>query len=178
MGDYRPKIEQRIVQLLARIAGLLLLVLFQTALAPSIWRFRADWVLVATICWTLLGGLGAGLRWAFIGGLTLDLLGPLPIGSHVLALLITIVIAAVVTNGLPQDLQVIPILVVLLASVLYNAILAGVMEAGQRPVIWSRYPITILLPVALVNSAIALPVWHLLLRVRQGSRPPVVIEHL
>ena len=66
MGDRRPKIEQRVIKQLARILALLLVALFQTALAPSIWRLRVDWMLIIVIGWALLAGLASGIRWAII----------------------------------------------------------------------------------------------------------------
>ena len=176
MGDYRPKIEERIVKQLARISALLLVALFQTALAPSLWRFRVDWMLIVVVSWTLLSGVTAGLRWAIIGGLALDFLSPLPVGSHLLALLLAVIVAALITEGLPRGHGVVPTATVLLVSLLYGAVLALVMSLDGRPVVWARYPLTILLPGALANGAIALPVYLLLERLHRGDRPDIALE--
>ena len=55
MRDYRPKIEQRILHQVLRALLLLSLALFQTSLAPTFWRFRVDWVLLAVVGWVLFG---------------------------------------------------------------------------------------------------------------------------
>ena len=173
MGDYRPKIELRVVHQLRRMALLLAIVLFQTALAPSLWTFRLDWVLVAVICWTLIGGLAAGLRWALYGGVALDLLSPLPVGSHLLALLLGATSIALLTNGFPRDNRIVPLISVVVAALLYGACLGLVMMVTGRPVAWSRYPVTILLPNALADAAVALPVYFLLDRFQRATRPAI-----
>jgi len=176
MGDYRPKIEQRLGHLLARCALLLALALVQTALAPAVWGFRIDWVLVVVVCWTLLQGLAAGVRWALPGGLALDILSPLPFGSHLLGLLLAVTVVAVVTDSFPRDNRLLPTAAILAASLLYAALLALIMSMTGRPIAWARYPVTIMLPGALANGAMALPVYLLLERLSRGRRPDIGFE--
>lgn len=158
---------------LGRVALLLLLALFQTALAPSLWSFRIDWILVAVVCWTLLRGLGGGLRWALYGGIALDLLSPLPVGAHLLGLVLAASVVALVTDGLERDSRLLQIGSVLLVSLLYALCLALVMGTTGRPVAWSRYPLTIILPTALANAAAALPVYFILDRFARSRRPQI-----
>ena len=176
MGDRRPKIEQRIIKQLARISALLLVALFQTALAPSIWRLRVDWMLVIVIGWALLAGLASGIRWAIIGGTALDILSPLPIGSHLLALLLAVVIAMALTTGLPREHRLTATVAVIAMSLLYGVVLAAIMSTTGRPIVWERYPWTILLPVALVNGAAAVPTFVVLERIARRGRPNVGFE--
>lgn len=155
---------------LGRMALLLLVALFQTALAPSLWYFRIDWVLVVVVGWTLVRGLAPGLRWALYGGLVLDLLSPLPIGAHLLALLLAVTTVAILTDGFPRDNRLMPTASVLVASLLYAACLGGVMAATGRPIAWGRYPLTVVAPEALANGAVALPVFLLLTRFHRPSK--------
>jgi rod shape-determining protein MreD len=161
---------------LGHLVLLLLIALFQTALAPSLWALRIDWVLVVVICWTLLCGFGAGMRWALYGGLTLDLLSSLPIGSHLLALLVSVTAIAVLSDGLPRDNRIIPTGSVLLGSLLYATCLGLIMGGIDRPVAWGRYPLTIILPEALANGVVALPVFLLLDRFNRRNRPDIGFE--
>ncbi len=157
--------------------GLLLLVaLFQNALAPSLWYFRIDWVLVAVVCWTLLRDYATGMRWALYGGLALDLLSPLPIGAHLLALLVSVTAVAVLTDIFPRDNRIIPTASVLLVSLLYAVCLGLVMSMSHRPIAWDRYPVTIILPEALANGAAALPVFLLLDRFNGRNRPDMSFD--
>ena len=176
MGDYRPKLEQRLIHQLARFSLLLLIALFQTALGPSLWRFRIDWVLVVVVCWTLLRGLEAGMRWALYGGLALDVLSPLPAGSHLLSLLLVVITVVVTTEGLPRDNRLTPTLAVVGMSLLYSVALALVMASTGRPVAWARYPFTIMVPGALANAAVTLPTYLILERLSRGSRPNIRFE--
>jgi rod shape-determining protein MreD len=176
MGDYRPKLEQRILRGLIRISALLLVVLFQTALAPSIWRLRVDWMLVIVISWTLLAGLGSGLHWAIIGGIALDLLTPLPIGSHLLAMLLAVLAATVLTEALPREQRLVATATIILVSVLYGFVLALIMSFTGLPIVWDRYPFTILMPAALANGAAAIPAFYVLERFHRGGRPRISFE--
>jgi rod shape-determining protein MreD len=170
MGDHRPKIEQRIVRELALIGLLLSVALFQTALAPALWHFRIDWVLVAVVSWSLIRGLAAGLRWACYGGIMLDLLSPLPVGAHLCALLVAVTVVAVTTESLPRDNRLVPTASVVLVSLLYALCLGAIMAFTGRPVAWSHYPLTVIVPTALANGAATLPVYLLQDRFNRPKR--------
>ena len=155
---------------------LLMIALVQTALAPSLWRLRIDWVLVAVVCLTLLRGLAPGLHWALYGGLALGLLSPLPLGSHLLGLGLAATTVSVLTAGFPRDNRLVPTVSVLLVSLLYAGTLALIMSAIGRPVAWARYPVTIIAPGALANAAVALPSYLLLERLNRGERAMIELE--
>jgi rod shape-determining protein MreD len=176
MGDYRPKIEQRIIRQAARIGALLLLALFQTALAPSVWRLRIDWVLIVVTIWTLMNGLGSGLRWGTIGGLALDFLSPLPVGTHLLALLLAVFMVALISDIMPRENRSVIVVTVLLVSLLYGSLLALVMSIAGWPVVWQRYPLTILLPAALADAALSLPVALVLERIQRTGQPDIAFD--
>ena len=161
---------------IGRMALLLLVALFQTALAPTLWSLRIDWVLVVVVCWTLLRGLGGGIRWALYGGIALDILSPLPIGTHLLGLTLAAATVATVTDGLGRDSRMLHTASVLLVSLLYALCLALVMGVTGRPVAWSRYPVTVMLPAALANTAATLPVYFFLNRFARSSRPQMEFD--
>lgn len=176
MGDYRPKIEQRIIRQGARISALLLLALFQAALAPSLWRLRIDWMLIIITIWTLMHGLGPGLRWGVIGGLALDFLSPLPLGTHLLSLLFVVMVVAAISDVLPRENRLVVVVTVLLAALLYGVTLALVMSVVGWPVVWLYYPVTILLPTALADTALALPVALVLERMQRAEQPEIAFD--
>ncbi len=173
MGDYRPKIEQRVALRLRRVCLLLLVALFQTALAPSLWYFRIDWVLVVVVCWGLLRGFAAGVRWSIYGGLSLDLLTPLPMGAHLLALVVSVTLVAIATDRFDREHMILPVVSILAVSLLYGMMLAAAMSVVGRPIVWQHYPLRIVLPTALANSAVALPVYLLLDRFARRNRPEI-----
>lgn len=170
MGDYRPKIEQRILYEALQIGLLVFIALIQMALAPSLWYFRIDWVLIVVICMTLLRGFGTGLRWSLYGGIALDLLSPLPLGSHLLGLVLAVITSAIITDGLPRDNRLVPTGAVLIVSLLYTAILGCIMSIIGRPIAWTRYPLTIMLPAALADGIVTLPLYLLLRRLTRSHQ--------
>lgn len=155
---------------------MLLVALFQTALAPSLWSLRIDWMLIIVAIWTLMHGLGAGLRWGVIGGLALDFLSPLPIGTHLLSLLLVVVMVAAISDVLPRENRLVVLATVLLAALLYGIMLALVMRVAGWPIVWLRYPVTILLPAALADTALALPVALILERMQRTGQPSIAFD--
>ncbi len=176
MGDNRLKIEQRILREALRMCAMLGVALLQTTLLPPLWSFRIDWVLVVVIVLALLRNLSSGLRWAAYGGLALDLLTPLPMGTHLLALVVAVTTAIVGTEAIRLDNLAVPTIAVLIVSLLYAAITGIVMASIGLPVVWSRYPLTVMLPTALVNAIVALPLYLLLERVQRKGRPDIGFE--
>ena len=100
--------------------GLVGLALFDTSLAPTIWRFRVDWVLIVAVGWTLLYGLLPGLRIALYGGVALDLLGSHLLGTHLLGLVLCVLLVALVAEPLDREGQLLTIMMLLGAALLYG----------------------------------------------------------
>ena len=173
MGDYRPKIEQRIMRQFGRAALLLSVALLQTALAPTFWRFRADWVLIVVIGWTILRGLIPGARWAIYGGLSLDLLGILPLGSHLLALLCCVIVVATIAEPLDREQPLLLITAMLGASLLYGSILALLLPLTNFVVPWRYYTLVEIVPTAIINTILAIPTFALLRRLHRRGQPIV-----
>lgn len=176
MSDRKPKIEQRIVHQFGRAVLLFCVALLQTSLAPTVWRFRADWVLIFVICWALLRGLVPGLRWAIYGGLALDILGILPLGTHLLALLLCVLLLVALTEPLDREQPLLMMACVLGTSLLYNATLAFVQSIMVGPLPWSSYMLLVVVPTTLLNTIVAVPVFALLRRVDRRGRPFIEAE--
>jgi rod shape-determining protein MreD len=123
-----------------------------------------------------MNGLGSGLRWGVIGGLTLDFLSPLPVGTHLLSLLFVVVVVALISDVLPRENRIVVVVTVLLASLLYGLILALVMTIAGQPIAWRRYPFTIMLPTALANAALSLPIALVLERLQRVGEPKIAFD--
>ncbi len=67
----------------------LVIALAQATLVSRIRILNAspDLLLVTVVCWSLVHGVRDGLIWAFVGGLGVDLIAGLPLGTSSLALL-------------------------------------------------------------------------------------------
>ena len=80
-------------------------------------------VLVFGVIWAIADGLEAGLTWAFVGGLALDILGQRPLGSSAFALLVAIGVASVVGSFLGRVRIAAPVIATAIASVVYSMLL-------------------------------------------------------
>jgi len=80
-------------------------------------------VLVFGVIWAIADGLEAGLTWAFVGGLALDILGQRPLGSTAFSLLVAIGVASVVGGFLGRVRIAAPVIATAIASVVYSMLL-------------------------------------------------------
>lgn len=176
MTERRLKWEQRVLRQVLRALIMLGVALLQTSLAPTLWRFRVDWVLLLVVGWTILHGLMPGVQWALYGGISLDLLSSMPIGSHVFALLLCVSVIAVLTEPLERDQPMLILVVLLLATMLYGFILMVVLQLSSGAVPWQRYPLVVVVPTALINTIFALPTFALMRRFYARSQPNSAIE--
>lgn len=111
-------------------------------------------VLVAVVLVTVTRGFGPGVAWAFIGGLTANLLTRDPLGSIPLGLL---VVTASVAGGerlFGRLAWAFPIAAVALGSVVVDAISLGVLQMVDSPLA-GGVPLPRILAAALLNAVIA-----------------------
>ncbi len=126
------------------------------ALAPVIvvGGVKPNLVLVAVVLVTVLVGFGPGIVWAFVAGLTANLLVGDPLGSIPLAMLVVSALAAGGARVIGRVGWIYPIAVTFLASVVADLITLGisqlVTEAAPTAV-----PIDLVLSAATLNAAIA-----------------------
>jgi rod shape-determining protein MreD len=140
-------------------ASLLLAVLIgilHAAVAPVlvIGDVHPNLVLVAVVLVTVMSGFGPGVAWAFVGGLTANLLIREPLGSLPLALL---VVAAAVSGGERLFGRLswgYPLASVAIGSILVDAITLGILQMVDSPLA-GGFPIQRVIAAALLNTAIA-----------------------
>ena len=111
-------------------------------------------VLVFGIVVTVAIGLEAGLVWAFVGGLVLDVLAQRPLGSTAFALLLCMGATAVLGRLLVHIRPIVPILATALLSLLYSMILYVAFNALQAPIPVAD-PLTLLVPGAVYDVVLA-----------------------
>jgi len=126
-------------------------------------------LLLLVICRALIAGPVGGARWAFYGGLGLDLCSDSPLGSHSLALLAGALLAASVLGWLSRGNWLLPLLGVVLGSLAYHAVLVLIMSLLIAPVGPQTYTMVVLLPATLLILVPALPLF-LIMRVFEGRR--------
>jgi rod shape-determining protein MreD len=111
-------------------------------------------VLVVGIVVTVAIGLEAGLVWAFVGGLVLDVLAQRPLGSTAFALLLCMGATAVLGRVFIHLRPVVPILATMLLSVGYSMILFAAFNALNAPIPVSD-PVELVLPGAAYDIVLA-----------------------
>jgi rod shape-determining protein MreD len=111
-------------------------------------------VLVVGIVVTLALDIEAGLVWAFVGGLVLDVLADRPLGSSAFALLLCLGAAALLGHGFVRLRQIVPIPAAFILSVLYSMTLFFAFNALAAPIPVAD-PLARVLPGAVFDLVIA-----------------------
>lgn len=118
---------------------------------------RPNLILAAVVSATALFGLGTGAVWAFVAGLTANLLTTDPLGALPLGLLLVAGMVAAVGNGLGRTGPLLALFGGLVGSLLLDIVgLGGVLlGGGSLPI--SQVPELglLIVPTALVNGALA-----------------------
>jgi rod shape-determining protein MreD len=99
-------------------------------------------------------GLEAGLVWAFVGGLALDVLAQRPLGSTAFALLLCVGVTAVLGHLFLRLRPIVPVLATLLLSLFYSMILYVAFNALRTPIPVAD-PIAILMPGVVYDTILA-----------------------
>src|SRR6185503_17185711 len=104
--------------LLLAAVGATVMALFETSVGPYLQIFTAQphLVLVVGIVVTVAVGLEAGVVWAFVGGLVLDVVVQRPLGSTSFALLLCMGATSVLARFLVRIRLLVPIVATLALS--------------------------------------------------------------
>jgi len=179
VGDSQPqRIEERLLAEALLLGGLLAGALIQVLLFPAPLGFPPLFLLILVVWRTLLGvsmapsagegEVSAALRWAFYGGLALDLATHTLLGSHVLGLLLAVV-STVALAGHKRNLNgpFFPLLTVLFGALAYEFVLGLIYHCTVAPLAWQPYFSTLILPSVLQTLIPTLPLFALF----QGLAP-------
>lgn len=130
--------------------------LFELTVGPylRIGGAQPHFVLVLGIVLTIAAGLEAGLVWAFVGGLALDVLAQRPLGSSSFALLLCVGGASILGRLLASIRPIAPVIAVLVLSLLYSMVLFVAFGALGSPLPVSD-PVQTVLPSVLYDAVLA-----------------------
>ena len=130
--------------------------ILHAGLAPEIEiaGVRPNLILVAVVLVTALLGFSAGIGWAFIGGLTANLLTVDPLGSVPLILLVVSAFVTGTGRVAGRLTWVFPILATFVASVIYDVLSLGLAVLLGQP-LRVGIPFELVVPAAFLNAAIA-----------------------
>ncbi|MEO8570756.1 MAG: rod shape-determining protein MreD [Chloroflexota bacterium] len=142
--------------LLLAAVGATVMALLELTVGPyfRIGTAQPHLVLVVGIVVTVGIGLEAGLTWAFVGGLVVDVLAERPLGSTAFALLLCMGITAVLGRLFIRLRPFVPVAAAILLSLVYSMILLAAFNALRTP-IPAATPIEVLLPGVVFDTVLA-----------------------
>ena len=151
---------------------LLIAALVQGSMLPFVIgnRVPVNLVLVLVIGWALLRGLKSALVWAVVGGLWLDLLSGVPLGSAMLALSLVAYVCTIGVIPWLTSTGLIAAVVTVGGTLLYTFSYFFLLRTRQLVggeswlVVWQSHA----LPAAVANGLVAIPVFWLLARIAGG----------
>ncbi|OIO90401.1 MAG: rod shape-determining protein MreD [Anaerolineae bacterium CG2_30_64_16] len=131
-----------------------------------------DLLLVAVVAWSLLHGATEGLIWGFIGGLGLDLVAGMPLGTSSLALMAICFLAGLGTNSVFAGNLLLPIFLAGLATPVHGWIILLSAQLRGLRVDWIASTVRVIGPGILLNAALMVLVYPALrgLATRVGAQ--------
>jgi rod shape-determining protein MreD len=155
---------------LAVAAVLLATTMVQVTWAPrlTIAGVFPNLALVAVIAITWTGGVRAGMAWACVAGIMLDLTAPGPFGPHAVALIVGAYVTGFWTRNVDPESVLHPMLAVAASSAAYSIILVAADDTLGLPVPPLGVALQLLVAASIYN-AVLMPVALLILRRRQAA---------
>lgn len=146
------------------LASLALVVLVQSTLLPRIRLLGAqpDLLLVLVVCWSLFYGVSDALLLAFFGGLALDVVAGLPLGTTSLALMPVCFLGLIGRRSLYVNNIWLPVLLVALATLIEGVLMLFMRQVRGVPVEWAGAASQIILPALLLNVLLTFVVARLM----------------
>jgi rod shape-determining protein MreD len=126
-------------------------------------------VLVFGVVWVVAGRFEAGLSWAFVGGLALDILGQRPLGSSAFSLLIAIGVASVIGNVFNRVRIAAPVAATAIASPVYSMLLLAATTALTSAPL-AGAPLDAVIPSAVYDTVLAAIVGPLVIAIVMRRR--------
>lgn len=177
MGDtQRQRLEELIARELFSALALLGVALAQVALPDRPLAIVPNLLLLLVVCHGLVAGSARGARWAFYGGLGLDIGAGTLFGMHALALLAALMVALLVLARLSRTSWLLPLLGVPIAVLVYHGVLALVLRLTNGPFHPLDYVSVALVPELVATLVPALPIFLAMRWWREQRRGAVQID--
>lgn len=152
----RPRVGQGTQISYTGVLFAVLIGVLHAAVAPvlTVAGVHPNIVLVAVVLAASIGGLGTGVTWAFVAGVTANLLVREPLGSIPLGLLL---VAAAVAGGdrlFGRLAWAYPVAAVFVGSIFVDALSLGILRLVDEPLA-AGFPLLRIISAALLNTSIA-----------------------
>jgi rod shape-determining protein MreD len=116
-------------------------------------------MLLVVVSWSLLRGAREGIVWGFLGGLTLDFLSGLPLGSCAFTLTVTAYLASLGQLTLYRTSPLFPSGLALVAAVVHDSMLMVLLSLVGHAVAWPELLLRVTVPSAVLGSLV-MPLVH------------------
>ena len=159
------------------IPFLALLAIFQATAAPQI-RIAGgslNLLLLCVMSWEQIEARGEGYVWAFIGGLSLDLISGGPFGASILGLLAAVFIASRLGGGLFRDRFFLPLVTAVAGTFAYNGVYLIVLRFFGVQVNLVDAIVQVILPSALLNMLVSPIVARLMVALHRRVKPAGIV---
>lgn len=177
MGHSQPRrIEERVAHEVWVALLLLAVALVQSALLPRPLGFILNPLLILVVCQALVSGPAVAARWAFYGGLGLDICSDSALGTHALGLLAAALLASLALARFSRGNWLLPLVGVVLGAVAYNMVLALIWALLVAAIDLRAYLVDVVLPSVLMALIPALPLFLIMRWFRGRLRGEVPID--
>lgn len=177
MGHSQPRrLEERVAHEVGLALLLLGVAVVQAALLPRPLGFAPNLMLLLVVCQALLAGAASAARWAFYGGLSLDICANAPLGTHALALLVATLLTALALARFSRGNWLVPLAGVLLGMLAYHAVITLIWALLIAPVSLRAYLPIVLLPDTMLALIPALPLFLIMRWLESRRRGEVPVD--
>ncbi len=135
---------------------------------------RADLILLVTVAWGIVGRSRDAMIWGLIGGLFLDQLSGVPLGTTAIILILIAYLVSFTEGRFWEANPLTPMGVMVLFSLLFHLLNLLVMWLLGKPMDLSYSFVRIILPSTFINLILAIPVSQLIRSLNQAIYPPEV----
>jgi rod shape-determining protein MreD len=148
---------------------LLTVAVLQSTIGPklSVLGVMPNAVLVLVVCWALVHGSVAGMGWGFLGGLSVDLLSGVPMGTHALAMTLVGYLAGMGQRSPFQSRFLVPLAMIMASTLGYTLLIAFMLRLLGWPLQVDAALIRVLVLSLLLNAVLMPFVYGVLLSVTQ-----------
>jgi rod shape-determining protein MreD len=172
----RRRLEETIARELFLATMMLLVALLQAAIPPRPIDLMPHILLLLVICRSLVRGSENAVRWAFYGGLGIDICNGTTLGIHAVALVLAILAARLALAQLTRTSWLTPLIGVPLGMLAYYSAMAVLLSLTVAPIDLPRYTVITVLPQLLATLVPALPAFLLMRWATERQRGSVAID--
>lgn len=152
---------------------LFLIAIIQLTIVPSLFPgpVRPDMMLMVVVGWGVVRGNGEAALWGLGGGLILDLFSGAPFGLNAISLGAIGWLADTLQTNFFRSNLLIPLATIFIATLLYHTGQAAVLQALGFTINWAFFTFNVVLPTAILNTALMPIVYWILRRLDRAVRP-------